>query len=78
MNKGTTYFTLKECEDSIYFRLKECAELADVIEAAETGYISLNGDDIRKLDRILLEQISGCLNRQNEKVASAATLATND
>lgn len=64
--------------DTIYFRLKECAELADVIEAAETGYIALNREDIRNLDRILLEQIGECMNRQNEKVASAATLATKD
>ena len=65
-------------KDTIYFRLKECAELADVIEAAETGYIALNREDIRNLDRILLEQIGECMNRQNEKVASAATLATKD
>lgn len=63
-------------KDTIYFRLKECTELADIIEAAEAGYVSLDRDDIRKLDAILAEKISEALVMQSEKVASVAALAT--
>lgn len=60
-------------KETIYFRLKECAELADIIEAAETGYVSLEHDDIRKLDRILFEKIGEAMEIQREKISGAAT-----
>ena len=60
-------------KETIYFRLKEAAELADIIEAAETGYVSLDGDDIRKLDGILLDKIREAMEMQHEKISGAAT-----
>ena len=60
-------------KETIYFRLKEAAELADIIEAAETGYVSLDGDDIRKLDGILLDKIREAMEMQHKKISGAAT-----
>lgn len=51
-------------KDTIYYRLKECAEMADIIEAAESGYVSLNRDDIRKLNDVLLGKINHALQMQ--------------
>lgn len=73
MNRGT-----------IYFKLRDAADMANVIEAAETGYIALNDDSIRNLDRILFGMIEDIreiqaekVSQQKQKAASAATLATN-
>ena len=60
-------------KETIYFRLKEAAELADIIEAAEAGYVSLDGDDIRKMDRILLDKIGEAMEMQHVKISGAAT-----
>lgn len=54
-------------KDTVYFRLKECAEMADIIEAAESGYVSLDRDDIRKLDRILADKIKEALEMQKAR-----------
>ena len=59
--------------DTIYFKLKDAADLANVIEAAETGYIALNSDSIRNLDRILIGMIEEIRAAQNEKLSGAAT-----
>lgn len=63
-------------KETIYFRLKEAAAMANVVEAAETGYVSLDDDSIRNLDAALLRAIDEIRNLQIKKVASAATLAT--
>ena len=70
--------------DTIYFKLRDAADMANVIEAAETGYIALNDDSIRNLDRILFGMIDDIreiqaekVSQQKQKAASAATLATN-
>ena len=54
-------------KDTVYFRLKECAEMADIIEAAESGYVSLDRDDIRKLDRVLTDKIKEALEMQKAR-----------
>lgn len=70
--------------NTIYFKLRDAADMANVIEAAETGYIALNDDSIRNLDRILFGMIEDIreiqaekVSQQKQKAASAATLATN-
>ena len=63
-------------EQTLYFKLKDAAALADVIEAAETGYIALNCDSIRQLDGILLRMIEEIREIQNKKVSAAATTET--
>ena len=70
--------------DTIYFKLRDAADMANVIEAAETGYIALNDDAIHNLDRILFGMIEDIreiqaekVSQQKQKAASAATLATN-
>ena len=63
---------------TIYERLKEAAHMADVIEAAESGYISLDADSIRALDVILADELEEITAEQKQKAASAATLATNE
>lgn len=65
-------------EDTIYFKLKECAVMANVIEAAETGYIALDNDSIRDLDNLLLKMIEEARVMQNKKVSCAATHETNE
>ena len=63
-------------ERTVYEMLYEAASIADVIVSAETGCISLNRDSIRELDKNLLQLIDKIRDTQKEKVASAATLAT--
>lgn len=55
--------------DTIYFKLRDAADMANVIEAAETGYIALNDDAIRNLDRILFGMIEDIREIQAEKVS---------
>ena len=55
--------------DTIYFKLRDAADMANVIEAAETGYIALNNDSIRNLDRILFRMIEDIREIQAEKVS---------
>ena len=38
--------------------------MADIIEAAESGYVSLDRDDIRKLNDVLLGKINHALQMQ--------------
>ena len=61
---------------TLYHKLKEAASMADVIEAAETGYIALNDDSIRDLDNMLLRMIEEAREIQNKKVSGAATPET--
>ena len=60
-------------EQTIYFRLKEATATANVIEAAESGYVSLNDDFIRDLDRMLARTLEGILQDQKKKISGAAT-----
>ena len=52
---------------SIYEMLKEAAHLADVIEAAESGYIALDDASINALDCQLTVMISRILDAQMKK-----------
>ena len=63
-------------DQSVYFKLREAASLANVIEAAESGYIARNCEPVRELDGILLRMIEEALELQKKKVSSAATLET--
>ena len=63
-------------KDTIYYRLKEATAMADVIEASETGYISLNDDSIRDLDEMLLRMIDEVREIQHKKISGAATPET--
>lgn len=56
-----------------YEKLKEAAHLADVIEAAECGYIALDAKSIRYLDAQLLAMVEEIRNGQKEKLSGAAT-----
>lgn len=56
-----------------YEKLKEAAHLADVIEAAECGYVALDDQSIRALDEQLLAMIDRIRTAQNEKLSGAAT-----
>lgn len=65
-------------ELSLYDRLSEAKQTASIIEAAETGYVSLNRTDIRELDEKLLRMIKEIYEIQSKKVADAATTATDE
>lgn len=58
---------------TIYEQLKEAAHLADVIEAAECGYIALDAKSIHYLDEQLLSLIEEIRKNQKEKLSGAAT-----
>lgn len=60
-------------ERTIYEQLKEAAHLADVIEAAECGYVALDDQSIRALDEQLLAMIERIRAAQTEKLSGAAT-----
>lgn len=62
--------------DTIYFKLRDAADMANVIEAAETGYIALNDDSIRNLDRILFGMIEDIREIQAEKVSQQIKTAS--
>ena len=62
--------------DTIYFKLRDAADMANVIEAAETGYIALNDDAIRNLDRILFGMIEDIREIQAEKVSQQIKTAS--
>ena len=62
--------------DTIYFKLRDAADMANVIEAAETGYIALNDDAIRNLDRILFGMIEVIRGIQAEKVSQQIKTAS--
>lgn len=52
-----------------YQKLKEATHLADVIEAAECGYIALDAKSIHYLDEQLLDMIEEIRAEQSRKVA---------
>ena len=54
-------------ERTIYEQLKEAAHLADVIEAAECGYVALDAMSIRALDEQLLAMIERIRAAQTKK-----------
>ena len=56
-----------------YEKLKEAAHLADVIEAAECGYVALDDQSICALDEQFLAMIDRIRTAQNEKLSGAAT-----
>ena len=60
--------------ETIYFKLKEAAAMADVIEAAENGYVALREDSIRDLDEKLLHMIDEIKEEQNSKLSQARKL----
>lgn len=59
-----------------YQKLKEATHLADVIEAAECGYIALDDKSIRVLDKQLLGMIDRIREAHNKKISGAATPET--
>ena len=56
-----------------YEKLKEAAHLADVIEAAECGYVALDDQSIRALDEQLLDSIDRIREEHSKKISGAAT-----
>lgn len=56
---------------SVYELLKEAAHMANVIEAAESGYIALSEKDVLMLDNLLLEMIKNVQIVQQTKVPGA-------
>ena len=58
---------------TIYEQLKEAAHLADVIEAAECGYIALDDASINALDCQLAVMIDRIRAAQRKKLSGAAT-----
>ena len=56
-----------------YQKLKEATHLADVIEAAECGYIALDDASINALDCQLTVMISRIIDAQMKKLSGAAT-----
>lgn len=56
-----------------YEKLKEATHLADVIEAAECGYIALDDQSIRALDEQLLAMIDRIREAHSKKISGAAT-----
>jgi len=61
-----------------YERLEEATHLADVIEAAECGYIALDDKSIHALDCQLMVMIDRIREAHNKKVSGAATPETVD
>ena len=61
-----------------YEKLKEAAHLADVIEAAECGYVALDDQSIRALDEQLLAMIDRIREAHSKKVSGAATPETDE
>lgn len=63
---------------TIYEQLKEAAHLADVIEAAESGYVALDDQSIHALDEQLLTMIDRIREAQSKKISGAATPETDE
>ena len=59
-----------------YEQLKEATHLADVIEAAECGYIALDRKSIHALDCQLMATIDRIQEAHSKKVSGAATPET--
>ena len=61
-----------------YEKLKEAAHLADVIEAAECGYVALDNKSIRHLNNQLMDMILQISAEQFKKLSGAATPETDE
>lgn len=58
-------------ERTIYNRLKEAAAMANMIEAAESFFVSIDSDSIRELDRTLLRTLDEIREAQSVKISEA-------
>lgn len=58
-------------ERTIYNRLKEAAAIANVIEAAENLFVSLDSESIQELDRTLLRMLDEIREIQDAKISGA-------
>lgn len=58
---------------TIYEQLKKAAGMADVIEAAECGYVALDDKSISHLNNQLMEMIIQISAEQFKKLSGAAT-----
>ena len=56
-------------EQTIYRKLKEATALANVIEAAECRFVSLDDDSIRELDKSLLRLLDETRMMQVKKIS---------
>ena len=63
---------------TIYEQLKKAAGMADVIEAAECGYVALDDKSIRHLNNQLMEMIIQISAEQFKKLSGAATPESNE
>ena len=61
---------------TVYQMLKEATHMADVIEASESGYISLDDKSIHELEMQLLYMIDRIREAHSKKVSGAATPET--
>ena len=58
-------------ERTIYDRLKEAAAMANMIDAAESFFVSLDSESIRELDRTLLRMLDVIREAQSVKISKA-------
>ena len=56
-------------KQSIYKRLKEAVEIANVIEAAEDLFVSLDSESIKTLDQTLLRMLDEIREDQAAKIS---------
>ena len=63
---------------TIYEQLKEATHLANVIEAAECGYVALDNKSIRHLNNQLMDMILQISAEQFKKLSGAATPETDE
>ena len=63
---------------TIYEQLKKAAGMADVIEAAECGYVALDDKSISHLNNQLMEMIIQISEEQFKKLSGAATPESNE
>ena len=63
---------------TIYEQLKKAAGMADVIEAAECGYVALDDKSISHLTNQLMEMIIQISAEQFKKLSGAATPESNE
>lgn len=63
---------------TIYEQLKKAAGMADVIEAAECGYVALDDKSISHLNNQLMEMIIQISAEQFKKLSGAATPESNE
>ena len=45
-------------KQTVYGMLQECTAMANVIEAAESGYVALNDDSIKHLKEVLYRSVN--------------------